>query len=126
MRGVPISCLRCYGSRGMRPLKTFLSAMMLVLMIWAGGVAHAAERVDCIPAAAEAAGHYDGDGDQLPSDPDQGVAHHHTGCSGHHLAAPAGESKAPLCYSTTARAFPRNETGPPSHDPDNQLRPPIA
>ena len=110
----------------MRPLKTFLGAMMLVLMLWAGGVAHAAERVDCIPATTEAAGHYDGDGDQIPSDREQGAAHHHTGCSGHHLAAPARVADAPLCSSAGARAFPRNEAGPPSRGPDNLLRPPIA
>lgn len=110
----------------MRSLRTLLSAMMLVLMLWAGGVAHAAEMVECIPAAAEAAGHYDGDGDQLPSDREQGVAHHHTGCSGHHLAAPAGVSETPMSYLGSARCFSLNETGPPSHNPDNRLRPPIA
>ena len=110
----------------MRPLKTLFGTMMLVLMLWAGGVAHAAERVDCIPATAEGAGHYEGDRDQLPSDREQGAKHHHTGCSGHHLAAPARVAEAPMCYSAEARTFPRNETGPPSRDPDNQLRPPIA
>lgn len=110
----------------MRSLKTFFGALMLVLMLWAGGVAHAAEMVECIPAASEAVGHYDGDGDQLPSDREQGVAHHHTGCSGHHLAAPAAVAEAPMSYSAAARGFPLNETGPPSRNPDNQLRPPIA
>jgi len=110
----------------MRSWKTLIGALMLVLMLWAGGVAHAAERVDCIPATAEAAGHYEGDKDQLPSDRDQGVAHHHTGCSGHQLAAPAEQPRAVLHHSSATVPPARSEVILPGDDPDGQLRPPIA
>ena len=105
---------------------SFLGALMLVLTLWTGGAAHAAERFDCIPATAEAGAHYEGDQDQAPSSPSQGVAHHHSGCSGHHLAAPVKTVEAAIGRSVATRSFPRNETGPPSREPDNELRPPIA
>ena len=110
----------------MRPWKTLIGAMMLVLMLWTGGLAHAAERVDCIPATAEAAGHYDGDDDQLPSDRDQGVAHHHSACSGHQLAAPAEQPSAIVNHSAAAVPVARTDTRLHGHEPDGQLRPPIA
>ena len=105
---------------------SFLGALMLVLTLWTGGAAHAAERFDCVPATAEAGAHFDGDEDQAPSAPGQGAAHHHSGCSGHHLAAPVKTAEAPMCHSAAARTFLRNEAAPPSREPDNQLRPPIA
>jgi len=110
----------------MRPWKNLIGAFMLVLMLWAGGLAHAAEQVECIPVTAEAAGHYEGDRDQLPSDRDQGAAHHHTGCSGHHLAAPAEQPGAVLHHSSATVPLPRSDTYPHGHDPDGQLRPPTA
>ena len=105
---------------------TLLGALMLVLMLWTGGAAHAAERFDCIPVTAEAAGHFDGDQDQVPSGPDQGVAHHHTGCSGHHVAAPT--SLPTIDMSLTGKTIPLawREAGVPGHSPDTDLRPPIA
>lgn len=107
-------------------MKALFGALMLVLMLWTGGLAHAAERVVCIPATAEAAGHYEGDDDQLPSDREQGVAHHHTGCSGHQLAAPAEQPAIILNHSSGTVPLARNEAGLHDHDPDGQLRPPIA
>jgi len=109
----------------MRSWKALIGALMLVLMLWAGGLAHAAERLDCIPATAESVGHYEGDSDQLPSDRDQGVAHHHTGCSGHQLAAPA-EQPAMIVNHSSKVMFARSDARPHGHDPDGQLRPPIA
>ena len=106
--------------------KALIGALMLVLMLWAGGLAHAAEQVDCIPVTAEAAGHYDGDGDELPPDSEEGVAHHHAGCSGHQLAAADVQSTMVLHHSSTPVPLARNEAGPHDHDPDGQLRPPIA
>ena len=99
---------------------------MLVLMLWTGGAAHAAERFDCIPVTAETIDHFDGDEDQVPSSPDQGVAHHHSGCGGHHVAAPA--SVASIGIGALGRAIPLawREAGVPGHDPDGDLRPPIA
>lgn len=106
--------------------KSLLGALMLVLMLWTGGMAHAAERFDCMPTTSEAADHFDGDGDEAPSGRDQGVAHHHSGCSGHHVAAPS-DAVSNLFEATAVSAqFAWREMGVPGRGPDAQLRPPIA
>lgn len=110
----------------MRRWTTFLTAMILVFTLWAGGMAHAAEKFDCIPVTAEAAGHFDGDGDESPSGGEQGVAHHHAGCSGHQLATPNEPSD--VIIGAAARVVPVawREAGVPARGPDSLLRPPIA
>ena len=109
------------------PRWTFLvGAMMLVLMLWTGGVAHAAKGFDCIPAAAEAPGHFDGDGDEVPSDRGEGVAHHHAGCSGHQLGTPGEGPAMVLGTSSDTAPFSWRESGVPGRGPDSLLRPPIA
>ena len=110
----------------MRPWKTLIGAMMLALMLWAGGLAHAVEPIDCIPPTAEAAGHYEGDDDQLPSDHDEGVGHHHAGCSGHQLAGFAEQPATVLSHSSATVPPAGPQAGIYGHDPDGQLRPPIA
>lgn len=100
--------------------------MMLVLVVLAGGMAHAAERFDCIPVTAEAAGHYDGDGDEWPPNRDQGVAHHHSGCSGHQLAAPIQTPELTIGLSAAMIPMVWREAGVPGRGPDSLLRPPIA
>ena len=105
---------------------SLLGAMLLVLMLWTGGAAHAAERFDCIPVTAEAAGHFDGDQDQVPSAPDQGAAHHHSGCNGHHVAAPASGASIEIGALNRATPFAWREAGVPGRGPDTQLRPPTA
>ena len=104
---------------------SFVGAVMLVLMLWTGGVAHAAERFDCIPATTEAAGHFDGDKDQSSSDRGQ-VAHHHSGCNGHQLGTPTRGSELIIAYTAAVVPFVWREAGVPGHSPDNLLRPPIA
>ncbi len=99
---------------------------MLVLMLWTGGAAHAAERFDCIPVTAETIDHFDGDEDQVPSSPDQGVAHHHSGCGGHHVAAPASDASIEIGALDRAIPLAWREAGVPGHDPEGDLRPPIA
>lgn len=99
---------------------------MLVLMLWTGGAAHAAERFDCIPVTAETFEHFDGDEDQVPSSPDQGVAHHHSGCGGHHVAAPASVDSIEIAVLDRAIPLAWREAGVPGHDPESDLRPPIA
>lgn len=105
---------------------SLLGAVLLVLMLWTGGASHAAERFDCIPATAEAASHFDGDQDQVPSSPDQGVAHHHSGCNGHHMAAPAVASSISPALFRQATPVACREAGAPGRGPDAELRPPIA
>ena len=105
---------------------SMLGALLLVLMLWTGSSAHAAERFDCIPVTAEASGHFEGDRDQKPASPDKGVAHHHSGCSGHHMAAPGGVPTIELAATQKAVLITSNEAGAPGRRPDNELRPPIA
>lgn len=105
---------------------SLLGAMMLVLMLWTGGATHAAAAFDCIPVTAEAPGHFDGDQDQVPSDPDQGVPHHHGGCSGHSGVALAGAKQTALSLKGNALPFLWSQVGKPGHIPEAQLRPPMA
>ena len=107
-------------------LWTTLRAVMLALLLWTGGIAHAAERFDCIPTTAEAAGHYDGDGDEWPADGKQGVAHHHAGCSGHQLGTPSDTSEVVIGYSADRVPVAWREAGVRARSPDRLLRPPIA
>ena len=105
---------------------TLVSALMLVLMMWTGGAAHAAERFDCIPVTVEVEGHFDGDGDEAPAGPDQGIAHHHAGCSGHHLSAP-DTVVAAVGVKPSGTLLPTlSEVGTWGNEPDSELRPPIA
>ena len=103
-----------------------IGVLMLVLMLWAGGAAHAAERFACIPVTAEPAGHFEGDEDQGPSSPDQGATHHHSGCNGHHVAAPTKPTNLDLTLSSRTVPLVWREAGMPGHSPDTDLRPPIA
>ena len=105
---------------------SLLGALMLVLMLWTGGAAHAAERFDCMPISAEAADHFDGDQDQVPSSPDQGVAHHHSGCNGHHLAAPSSVASVEINARDGTIPLAWREAGVPGRGPESHLRPPIA
>ena len=110
----------------MRRWTHILRALMLVLMLWTSGIAQAAERFDCIPTETEVAGHYEGDPDQLPADSQQGAAHHHSGCSGHQIAAPSETAELIIGLSAATVPFAWREAGVPARGPDSLLRPPIA
>lgn len=105
---------------------SYLSAMMLVLMLWTGGAAHAAEQFQCIPVSSEAANHFEGDSDQTSSDPGKNVAHHHSGCSGHHIAADVDASAVSFPHSAALIPLAWRQAGVPGRGPDADLRPPIA
>ena len=105
---------------------SIVGAVMLVLMLWTGGAAHAAERFSCIPAGAEVTGHFDGDEDQAPSNSDQGTMHHHSGCNGHVVAAPVDGSTIAIIGSKRTSPFAWREIGMRSRGPESELRPPIA
>ena len=112
--------------RAMPRLTAIVSALLLVLMLWTGTTAHAAERLDCITIGAESTGHYDGDPDQTPSSSDKGVAHHHTSCGGHQLAAPGDVPNTTLAPVKSPSLFGDLAAGVPGREPDGRLRPPIA
>lgn len=103
-----------------------LGSLLLVLMLWTGTVAHAAEQLDCVPVAADTLGHYEGDSDQVPADPDKGVAHHHAGCGGHQIAAPSGGLDIYFADAIPVRPTGSSLAGLHGRSPDRQLRPPIA
>lgn len=126
MHSISISEPRCYTPQRMRSWKALIGTLMLVLMVWTGGLAHAAEREMCMPATTEAAGHYEGDRDQRPSDREQGAAHHHSGCSGHQLAAPAQQPAMIAKLLSGPAPLAGSQAGLHGHDPDGRLRPPIA
>ena len=111
--------------RPMPRLTAIVSAMLLVLMLWTGTTVHAAERLDCITVGTETTGHYDGDPDQTPVS-SEGVAHHHTSCGGHQLAAPTDIPAAALAPVRRTNLFGDPAAGVPGREPENQLRPPIA
>lgn len=107
-------------------LLAFLLGIVLLLSMATGAVAHANEQI-CSPGAEAATllGHADGDTDQLP-DTETGAAHHHSGCHGHHVAAPVDHKVA--AGSTTSRSalLPGVTTAAASVHPAATLRPPIA
>lgn len=110
----------------MRSWTTLIGSLILAITLLTGAMAHAAERFDCVPTTVEAAGHYDGDGDQFPSDPQQGVPHHHAGCSGHQLGAPDTTADVGIGHSAAVVPVAWREAGVPGRSPDSLLRPPIT
>ena len=67
----------------MRRILPFLCAVLLGMMLWTGTAAHAAEALSCAEVSASAAGHFEGDTDQVPSDDRDASPHHHSLCHGH-------------------------------------------
>lgn len=109
----------------MARLTTTIMAVLLVLTMWAGVSAHAADRVDVVPAEA-ALGHFDGDSDQVPADEHEGVAHHHAPCGDQHAAAMNNDSLLQASDAAHARLAPERFSTVLSRVPDADLRPPIA
>lgn len=105
---------------------SLLGAMLLVLTLWAGEAAHAAERFECIPVSAQTAGHFEGDSDQRSSDREQGAGHHHSSCIGHQAAATLNESSVDFFHLAETHPLVRCEAGIVGWYPDAGLRPPIA
>ena len=126
MHDISVSRLSLLGARLMHRWVSLLGSLLLSFALLTGGVAHAAEKFDCIPVTAEAAGHFDGDGDESPPGSEQGVAHHHAGCSGHQLATPSEASDMIIGSAVRVVRVAWREAGAPARGPDSILRPPIA
>ena len=103
-----------------------LGALALVLTFWTGGTARAAEGSIPIAVAAESAGHFAGDKDEVPSDQHQGVPHHHFACGEHAAAAWSGIEMAATVDAVGAPAVARPRSILNGREPDTQIRPPIA
>ena len=110
----------------MRGLFSLVGTLMLVVMLWTGTTAHAAEAMGCIEVSVDAAGHFDGDGDEVPADPDKGAPHHHGGCHGHHVGVAADAEGPKTISAASGTRGLRPEALAASCDPGTALRPPIA
>ena len=105
---------------------SIIGTFMLVLMVWTGGMARAAEPIACVPTTSAIACHVEGNNDKAPSGQEQGLGRCHTGCSGHQLSVPADNGAMDLELSTLVMPATRHEAGVPGHGPGAALRPPIA
>lgn len=110
----------------MRRWLTMIASLMLAVMVWTGGVAHAAEAFSCTEVSASESGHFDGDEDQTPSDSGKAVTHHHSGCHGHcNVVPPALEAASHRFTSFSPLSFGHDNTLI-DRQPPTALRPPIA
>jgi hypothetical protein len=71
-----------------RTFLPFLTCLMLVLTGFSS-MAHASETVNGSFAGIEFTAHSAGDSDEVPSDADKNVPHHHNNCHGHCVGEPA-------------------------------------
>ena len=114
----------------MRKLLASISAMMLVLTLWAGlhtSVAYAADVSACSVAVSDTdLGHAPGEGDEVPSDGDKATPHHHGASHSHDIGVPAKHST-PISsqHVDQPREF-ASGPAPGSFMPARDLRPPIA
>ncbi len=111
----------------MHRLLPLFSALMLALMVWSGSAAHAIEVTKCGEVASgEVAGHFEGDGDEVPADAEKGVPHHHGTCHGHCVGVPtdahAGNVVQMAGIGNRTAAVPFRVGA----SPGAALRPPIA
>lgn len=110
----------------MRRLWPLFGTLMLAALLWTSSAARAAELAGCFEVAAESAGHFEGDKDQVPADPDNGTPHHHSPCHGH-CASVVNESDAgPIALDSVRTLGCRREMTTAGCDPGTTLRPPIA
>ena len=110
----------------MRRWLTIIGTMMLAVMIWTGTTAHAAEAMGCVEVSVDAAGHFDGDRDEVPADSDKAVPHHHGGCHGHHIAVADDDGSEAGADADPGNRADLPETDIPGAEPGTALRPPIA
>lgn len=110
----------------MRRLLPLISAFMLVLVLWTGTAAHAAEAVECGETTVAAAGHFEGDGDEVPADSDKSTPHHHGVCHGHCAAVPADGHAADIGAPSGILQVLAPSNFLSGTPPDLALRPPIA
>ena len=113
-----------------KPRLIAVFTMLLALSVLMGPIVHAMETVQWAGSHAVEAmdpDHFDGDGDQVPSDFEKGYTHHHAHCHGHQIGEPAGNC-GPIGYAHPRRealAFGVAEVMV-SASIDPALRPPIA
>lgn len=108
----------------MRAVLILLACLMLVVTAWSG----AAQAADfgCGEMADQAAVHIASDCDEVSADADRGYPHCHTGCHGHHVAAPVS-TRPPGRIGAIAIAYaPAAASTIAAHRGGQHLRPPQA
>ncbi len=110
-------------------LATYISTMMLALLLWSGTAAHAveaAEAASCDSSVSASVDQGDHDRGSKSGEADHSAIHHHGGCHGHCSAVGNG---------VTARSTDLGKGLPATWDhsafdsgtgPDQDIRPPIA
>lgn len=114
----------------MRPIMSRLfglfAVLALLLSFTTASVAHALEPPACADMTTELAiGHGDG-GSERPADGDKGIAHHHGGCHGHHVAAPADTDTGITFADGQATRLGASDAPLHGASTDPALRPPQA
>ena len=114
-------------ARRMRQFWTLLTICMVALSLFATTTAHAGESFGCVDTGtALEIGHAEGDRDQVPADDGKGYPHHHGGCQGHQIAAPAEEDSVLLQRIALVQPIPTNSYARPAATADPALKPPQA
>lgn len=111
----------------MQRLLILFASLALALSFGLGSVTHAMEPIACVDVGSEAGiGHIDGDTDTVPGDGDRAYPHHHGGCHGHHVAAPADLSATAPGHDGGTRLIPARVAALGDAGRDSALRPPRA
>lgn len=116
----------------MRRLLNILAYLTIALSLGTTATAHVLERPDVSVSSHEtgvdevALGHAPGDADQVPSDGDKGYPHHHGGCHGDHVAAPAKVANTALTRNLRLAPIFASHSMRPLSTADPALRPPQA
>ena len=110
----------------MKRWTNLFGALLLVLFLWTGTPASAADGYLPVSVAGESVAHFDGDSDQVPSDDHNSTSHHHVTC-GEQFAVAANDL--PSAASTAGAREHRvraSDSFERLRQPDSELRPPIA
>lgn len=111
----------------MRGLLSFCAAVMILLSMGMGTLAHATEALGCVEDETSLSiSAADMHGDLQPGDAYNGLPHHHGGCHGHHV----GTAGSRVAFDGTAATRDRLTIPPVQRlsavEPARTLRPPIA
>ena len=99
---------------------------LLACSLVATATVHAREALGAPAISCGGEMHVDGDRDQVPADPDQGVPHHHGTCHGHAFALEANPQAAVKRQRRSSQTFARRGHSLASRSIDPALRPPRA
>lgn len=110
----------------MRRWVSMIGSMLLVLMLWTGATAHAAETTECSPATLESPIHLDSSKDSPSDERESRAVHVHFGCGGHCLATRVEEAPDLAGSTAIVAVFGGQAFGLAGDGPALTLRPPIA